>query len=171
MRDRHRLGTGSKTEPRPWQTILAGLVALAAGSMVALRGLGIITAGQIYAPPWVLVVAGLVFILPGLFYLYFGAREAIAPAHAASQAGQFQYAGAGLVLGALVITLFAVLATAAAVYSWFPEYAAGFSSSLPGSIGSRLGWALAALVLDAIVLSLWGYVLVNLARHYLAGPE
>lgn len=157
---------GSTRELPPRRTIVVGLVAVAAGTLLVLRSLEIVTGGRIYAPHWVLFVAGLVFLVPGLMYLTFGIRNAVAPRRADSERGEAEFVRASLLLGAFVTTLFAVLATAAAIYSWFPEYAAGFGSSLPWDMATaRLGWAVAALILDAIVLFLWGGVLVQLVRH------
>jgi hypothetical protein len=167
----HRPSAGETDPIQPWQTIAGGLLAVGAGMLLILRGLGVITEGRIYAPPWVIVVAGLVFLAPGLFYLYFGARALITPGYLAGKKGQFEFAGAGVVLFVVVMTLFAVLTTAAAVCSWLPEYAAGFESNMPGGIAwARVGFAVGALILDAIVLFFWGGVLGELARRRRSFP-
>ncbi|MGQ0548488.1 MAG: hypothetical protein ACT4PY_02325 [Armatimonadota bacterium] len=43
-----------------------GLLFVAAGMFPLLRGLGVITAGEISAPSWVVTVAGVLFVLGGL---------------------------------------------------------------------------------------------------------
>jgi len=59
----------------PGAGIFAGSIMGISGVLVTLRGTGVIQAGEIYAPPWILIMMGAVFCLVALACFYYGIRN------------------------------------------------------------------------------------------------
>jgi hypothetical protein len=163
---RPRRSGGSGNLP-PVPTVLLGLLVTAIGIAMMLRIQGMFPTWRVHAPPWVLATTALIVLFSGMYCVYAGIQRLRPPSRADAQT-EFKTAAAGLLFFAVMMTLFAILTTAAAVYSWFPEYAHAFGSSLSDRIPTyRIGFAIGALILDTIVLYWWGSALVLFVRRML----
>lgn len=148
----------------PKQGIFSGLLLAGAGVVIILRAANVIQAGAIHAPNWVVGVAGMVFLLPGLFMMYQGVRAAVAPHGAAAVRDPNEFSIAGWLLGGSIVTGLGLIGAWVA----FGPGARTFEGGVTGSaIEGRIAFGIGAVITLAVAAFVW----VNGFRQLLAGRK
>lgn len=133
--------------------IVAGAVFTIAGTLLELHAFGAVFADQPSAHPWLVAIAGLLGIVPGICFVVLGLRTA---SRSATQAKSNDEVLVGCIVSLASVTLMAILLTAVAVFAWQTDPSGRFSGGITGSIWEhRIIWSLAAGAFDAAALLAW----------------